>query len=114
MERQLPAQFTDWQCWVEKWSSSEGDQRLRARLNSTPEEREDFFTQCFPRLQEALAYLDERPMGQWSASDHVLMDILLNLAHIALAVETQGDAEPEHARFAKYMTYTRTPQVAAQ
>jgi hypothetical protein len=108
----LPPMFVEWQPFVAHWSAAEGDARLRARLASTEQERQEFFDTCFPRTQAALDYLDSMPMSSWAEPEHNLMNLLLNLAHVALAVETQGDAETHHARFAKFMTYTKTPRVA--
>jgi hypothetical protein len=37
------------------------------------------------------------------------MDMMLSLAHVALAVEGMGDDEPRHATMRQHMRYTRTP-----
>ncbi len=41
--------------------------------------------------------------------EHRLMKLFLSFAHIALAVEVQGDAEPKHAEGARFMTITQAP-----
>ncbi len=114
MEVLLPEMFSEWQVFVSQWTATDGDSRLRARLSSSVEERERFFMACSQRVPDALAYLDRCPVADWSEGDHLLMNLLLNLAHVALAVETQGDAETEHARFAQYMHYTRTPALSSE
>ncbi|MDG0980447.1 MAG: hypothetical protein P8O79_12015 [Halieaceae bacterium] len=114
MEVLLPEIFSHWQVFVRQWTAADGDSRLRARLSSSFEERERFFTACSEKVPDALKYLDRCPVATWTEGDHLLMNLLLNLAHVALAVETQGDAEKEHARFAQYMYYTQTPRLVTE
>jgi hypothetical protein len=114
MEVLLPEMFSEWQVFVGQWTATDGDSRLRARLSSSNEERERFFMACSHRVPDALAHLDRCPIAAWTEGDHLLMNLLLNLAHVALAVETQGDAETEHARFAQYMHYTQTPRLVTE
>jgi hypothetical protein len=37
------------------------------------------------------------------------MDLMLSFAHVALAVEMQGDDEPKHAEAARHMHVIRAP-----
>lgn len=69
----------------------------------------EFFNAAKDRLQDGLTYLDKKPFAEYDDDENRLMQLFLSFAHIALAVEVQGDAEPKHAEGARYMTITRAP-----
>ena len=109
MQSQLPAGFEALEPFVADWAVKGAGNRARRRLDSGEAERVTFFEAAKPLLQAALARLDETPLDRFDASEKRLMDLMLTFAHIAMAVEIQGDDEPKHARDARYMTITRAP-----
>ena len=94
---------------MEAWSIKGANNRLQRRLSSTEAERVAFFDAGRGLLGPALAYLDRKPLQELDEPEERLMRLMLSFAHVALAVEVQGDDEPKHARDARYLTITRAP-----
>ena len=106
---QLPAGFEALEPFVAGWAIKGAGNRATRRVDSTEAERVAFFEAAKPLLEPALAYLDGKPLDQLEARDKRLMDLMLSFAHVALAVETQGDDEAKHAKDARFLTITRAP-----
>jgi hypothetical protein len=109
VQTKLPAGFEALEPFVGEWAIDGAANRARRRLDSNEAERAAFFEAAKPLLAPAIARLDETPLAKFDASEKRLMDLMLTFAHIALAVETQGDDEPKHAADARFMTITRAP-----
>lgn len=105
----LPPGFETLEPFVDHWVLDSADARLNRRLTSSEAERVEFFNAVKDRLQDGLTYLDKKPFDEYDDDENRLMQLFLSFAHIALAVEVQGDAEPKHAEGARYMTITRAP-----
>jgi hypothetical protein len=105
----LPVGFEALQPFVADWAVESANARLQRRLSSSPAERTAFFEAARPLLAEGLAYLDKTPLRDFDDRQARLMRLLLSFAHVALAVETQGDDEPKHAADARFITITRAP-----
>ena len=103
----LPAGFEALESFVGTWAIAGAAQRMQRRLDSTPEEREAFFQAGAGLAPAALERLDQTPLEEFDEGEQRLMLLLLSLAHVAQAVEIQGDDEPFHARYARYITITR-------
>jgi hypothetical protein len=108
----LPPGFETLEPFVGRWVFESADARLKGRLSSTEAERIAFFNAAKDRLQDGLTYLDKKPFAEYDDDENRLMQLFLSFAHIALAVEVQGDAEPQHAVGAGFMTITRAPSGA--
>lgn len=106
---QLPPGFETLEPFVEHWAVDSADDRLKRRLNSSESERVAFFNAAKDRLQDGLTHLDKKPFDEYDDDENRLMQLFLSIAHIALAVEVQGDAEPKHAEGARHMTITSAP-----
>ena len=105
----LPAGFEALQPFVESWAISGAANRMARRLSSSEEDRVAFFNAAKDLLAPALAHLDVKPLGQFDDAEKRLMDLMLSFAHVAMAVEIQGDDEPKHARDAQHMKITIAP-----
>lgn len=105
----LPADFAALEPFVRKWALEGANNRLLARLNSTEAERLSFFEAAKDLLAPGLAYLDKKPFVEFSDQDRRLMNLFLSMAHVALAVESQGSDEAQHAIGARHFTITRAP-----
>lgn len=105
----LPPGFEALSPFVAAWAVDSANSRLRRRLESSEAERVAFFEAVKPLLADGLAYLDRKPLGHFDDAETRLMRLLLCFAHVALAVETQGDDEPKHAADARFITITRAP-----
>ena len=106
---QLPSGFEALEPFAVAWAIEGADNRLKRRLNSSAAERVAFFNAGQDLIAVGLAHLDKKPLSQLDAKEQRLMHLLLALAHIALAVETQGDDEPKHAEGARHFTIIRAP-----
>jgi len=105
---QLPAGFELLEPFVEAWAIGGTANRAARRSTSTPNEREAFFTAAGPVLDTALDYLDGRSLDAFSPADQRLMNLMLSLAHIALAVEIQGPDETKSAPWRDRMQISRS------
>ncbi|KHK91869.1 hypothetical protein [Novosphingobium malaysiense] len=108
-QRLLPEGFASLEPFVAGWALPGSAARAGRRGNSTPEEREAFYSAVAGDLPRALDYLDEKGFAAFDAADERLMNMMLCLGHVALAVEQQKDAEPRHTRDRAHMHITRTP-----
>jgi len=105
----LPEGFAALEPFVEGWAITGSAARAARRGNSSPAEREALYAVAKDLLEPALTYLDTIPLDEFSSADSRLMDMMLSLAHVALAVEGMGDDEPRHAAMREHMRLTRTP-----
>lgn len=103
----LPPGFEALTPFVEQWAAPTLSERDNARLDSTPAERKAFYDAAGAIAPQALDYLNARALGGFDAAERRLMNMVLSLAHVALAVELQGDDEHIHARGARGMPITR-------
>jgi hypothetical protein len=106
----LPADFATLEPFVERWALPTTAERAARRSGSTSEEREAFFAAGSPLLDAALDHLDGLPLGAFPVQEQRLMDLMLSLAHVALAVEIQG---PDETRSAPWRDRMRIGRSAA-
>lgn len=109
MTTSLPAGFEALQPFVERWALATAHERATMRGAATAEERASFYAAASERLDEALAYLDGKPLAAFDDAENCLMRLMLSLAHVAMTEEVLGDQEPEHARYRSFMRIVRTP-----
>lgn len=105
----LPAGFEVLEPFVSDWAISGADNRARRRLSSTEEERQAFFAAAANLLAPALLYLDNKRLGEFDDKDERLMDLMLSFAHVALAIELQGDHENKHRLASRHLRITQAP-----
>ena len=109
MSALLPDGFAALEPFVARWAVSGTAARAARRGESSAEEREAFYGAAKDMLLPALAYLDGKNLAEFDAADNRLMDMMLSLAHVALAVEGLGNDEPRHAEMRRHMRITRSP-----
>lgn len=108
MSARLPAGFETLEPFAELWALRTTAQRAASRSASRPEDRQAFFAAASPLLDEALALLDGKPLAALAADERRLMDLMLSLAHVALAVEIQGPDEGRSAPWRDRLRITRS------
>lgn len=108
-EASLPPGFETLEPFVGAWAVAGSNNRLQRRLTSSAAERLAFFEAAKDLLPSALSRLDQKPLAEFDDRETRLMNLLLSMAHVSLAVETQGDDEARHAEGARHMTITRAP-----
>lgn len=104
----LPADFAGLEPFAERWALPTTAERAALRTASTPEDREAFFAAAAPLLDPALDHLDGVALDAFSAEERRLMDLMLSLAHVALAVEIQGPDETRSAPWRDRMRIDRS------
>ena len=105
----LPPGFEALEPFVESWAISGSANRADRRCNSEEGERLAFYTIAKDLAPAALSLLDRKALKDFDEREKRLMDLMLMLAHVALAVEAQGSAEPEHAAARRFLKITRSP-----
>ncbi len=93
----LPAGFEVLEPFVGRWARPTSVGRFDARLTSDEPARATFYAAASERLADALALLDRKALGELDEREKCLMDLMLGLAHVALAMELQRDHEPIQA-----------------
>lgn len=106
-ENGLPSGFESLEAFVETWASEDAAGRAQARMERSETERAAFYEAVQPRLPEALARLDAKPLAELDPAEERLMNLLLAFAHVAMAVEVQGEDEPRFAELSRHMHITR-------
>jgi len=105
----LPDGFAALEPFAERWSVDNAAARDRRRSDSGEEERQAFFAAATPMLDKALEQLDAKPLAEHDERERRLMHMMLTLAHIASAVESQGPDEAKHAVHRSAMRIMRAP-----
>lgn len=104
----LPSGFAGLEPFAERWALGTTAERAARRSASTHEEREAFFAAASPLLDAALGHLDAHALNEFSPADQRLMNLMLSLAHVALAVEIQGPDEAKSAPWRDRMRIDRS------
>jgi len=105
----LPAGYECLEPFVAYWAVDGTANRDRRRGESTAEQRQRFFDAARDLVARALKELDRKPLSQLDVKEQRLMNLMLSFAHVTMAVEMLGDAEPRHAEFRKVMPIIRSP-----
>ena len=104
----LPEGFETLEPYVDSWAIEGSNNRLQRRLNSDDSERTAFFNAARDLVPTALELLDQKPLNQFDDKENRLMNLVLSMAHVGPAVEIQKEEEPFHAKYARYITITRS------
>lgn len=104
----LPTAFSALEPFVENWALDGTAQRAAQRSTSSPQQRETFFAAASPLLDAALDHLDRHPLNALEPTEQRLMNLMLSLAHVALAVEIQGPDELKSAPWRDRMRINRS------
>jgi hypothetical protein len=108
----LPEAFAALEPFAPKWAIAGANQRALQRGDSTLAERTAFYEAARAVLPQALTYLDTKPLSTLGPADRGLMNLMLSLAHVALAVENHGEADAAHALSRRRLPITRAPSDA--
>ena len=103
--RLLPRGFESLEPFVASWAIDDLSMRDAMRGSATPEERKAFYAVASDLAEAALDHLDAKPFESLDDSEARLMQLMLSLAHVALAEEIQGDHEPAHTELRAFMPF---------
>ena len=82
----LPADFADLEPFAD-WALRTEAERYEKRLASSMEELEAFYDAAFPRLEAAMAYLDQFPLNALPADAERLLWLCYSLVNASFPVE---------------------------
>lgn len=105
----LPPGFEALEPFADTWAVAGAANRARCRTAGSEADRRAFYEAALPLLPIALAHLDAKPLDSFDEKEKRLMNLLLNLCHVSLAVEVQGDAEAKHAELRRHLRIVRAP-----
>jgi hypothetical protein len=105
----LPPGFEALEPFAGAWAVAGSGNRAQRRQDSTETERAAFYDAAKDKLADALAYLDKKPLDRFDEKEQRLMNLILCLAHVAMATEVLRDRESGHAQFRRHLTITRSP-----
>jgi hypothetical protein len=103
----LPTGFEALAPFVEYWAVAPAATRAERRTMSTHAQRAAFYEVAKDLAAAALVYLDKKPLNRFDDSELRLMNLLCSFAHVAYAVEIQGDNEATHAQYRRCLKITR-------
>lgn len=109
MSKKLPEGFEALEYFVDRWAVEGTAERDRRRGESTEDECIAFYEATKGLVPQALELLDRKPLPELNERENRLLNLLLSFAHVTLAVEMLGKAEPRHAKFREVMRITRSP-----
>ena len=82
----LPSEFSDLERFSD-WCLPTEPERYAKRLASSMAEMQDLYDTCFPRLEDAIAYLDRFPLDELPDDARSLMHLMQSLVMASFPVE---------------------------
>jgi hypothetical protein len=83
----LPDAFSDLEPFAPTWCLRTETERYDRRLASSMEEMQAFYDTAFPRLEEAMAYLDQFPLDSLADDATNLLRLCYSLVQVSFPVE---------------------------
>ena len=83
----LPPEFSDLERFAKDWCLASEPERYAKRLASSMDEMQAFYDACFPRAEEAIAYLDTFPLHELPDDARRLLHLLYSLIMVSFPVE---------------------------
>ena len=84
----LPAEFADLEPFAAKWCLARERDRYEVRLATSMDEMQAFYDAAFPRMEEAMAYLDQFPLDELPDDATNLLHLVYSLVTVSFPVET--------------------------
>jgi hypothetical protein len=82
----LPAEFADLEPYID-WDLATEPERYDKRLASTMGQMQGFYDAAFPRLEDAIAYLDTFALDDLPDEARTLMHLMQSLVMVSFPVE---------------------------
>jgi len=83
----LPVDFAELEPFAPTWCLGTEPERYARRLASTMTEMQAFYDACFPRVRDAMAYLDKFPLHELPPQELNLIHLVYSLIMVSLCVE---------------------------
>ena len=82
----LPAEFADLEPFLD-WDLATEPERYAKRLASTMAEMQTFYDAAFPRLNDVIAYCDNRPLDDLPDDARSLLHLMQSLVMVSFPIE---------------------------
>jgi hypothetical protein len=83
----LPPQFAELEPFAPRWCLATERERFAQRIAGPMESLQEFYDACFPRAEEAMAYLDQYPLDDLPDDALHLLQLLYSLIMVSFPVE---------------------------
>ncbi|MDT3439378.1 MULTISPECIES: hypothetical protein [unclassified Pseudofrankia] len=83
----LPEEFADLEPFAARWCIPGEPARYTARLNSTMADMQAFYDAAFPRVRDAMAYLDQFRLDELPERAENLLHLVYSFVMVSLPVE---------------------------
>jgi hypothetical protein len=84
----LPAEFADLEPFAADWCLATEHDRYAKRLSSSMEEMQRFYDAAFPRVDDAVDYLDQFPLDELADDAVNLLHLVYSLVMVSFPIET--------------------------
>ena len=105
----LPSEFSDLERFSD-WCLATEPERYAKRLASSMAEMQDLYDTCFPRLEDAIAYLDKFPLDELPDDARTLMHLMQSLVMASFPVEVWKQARVPDSG-AAYLNLVQEPVI---
>lgn len=105
----LPGAFEDLEPLTAYWAGENVQTRWDRRASAEMADIRSFYDTMLPRAEDALAYLQPKPLEDLDDADACLYRLVLSLAHAAMAVELHGQPRAPFSPFPHAIRVTRGP-----
>ena len=86
-QRLLPKGFKSLEKWIDTWVLPDSQARTEQRHNTDYSDIKAFYDDMLKKAEKALAYLQEKQLGDLNEAEERLLKLMLSLAEIGPAVE---------------------------
>jgi hypothetical protein len=86
-DRLLPPEFADLEPFAATWCIAHEPDRYAKRLKSTMDEMQAFYDAAFPRLEDAMAYIDRNELDALPDDARHLLWLCYSLVNVSFPIE---------------------------
>lgn len=97
MAPRLPSAFAELEPFAETWCLATETERWNQRISSTMPQLHEFYDAFFPRLDDAIEYVDKYPLTELPDDALNLLHLIYSLVMVAMAVEIMHQPKPVDA-----------------
>ena len=108
--RELPASFEDLEPFVDHWGLKGTQDRHARRESASMEDIRGFYDAMVARAPDVIAFLEGKPFDGLAEDERRLMELLLALAHVAVAVEVHGQPRAPHTPYPHKVRLSNPPR----
>src|SRR3546814_10027342 len=90
------------------WCRPDTHARFQARYEGDSADLRHFYDSLMPRVEEALAYLDDFPLEAMEEPERNLMNLLMSLSHVAYGLERHGAPRAPNAVYPSRIRLVRS------